>query len=170
MPPVTKVVTSSFSCRHCTRQFPWCNHCSASLLHRLHTTDIIILRLLITDHGWWPSASVLQPEFTVGLKKPSPSTKLDFIMLHYSSTRWVTVCLLRWNVDNFMSHFMSNSEIMTGTLLGSSRQSAYSGSGHQHPRPPLLANPNLFRNPNMVFESTYLSRDKDAVTWSTCDG
>ena len=28
--------------------------------------------------------------------------------------------------------------------------------GHQRPRPPLLANSNLFCNPNMVFESTYL--------------
>ena len=38
--------------------------------------------------------------------------------------------------------------------------SAYSESGlggaTSAPRRPLLANPNLFRNPNMVFESTYL--------------
>jgi len=55
-------------------------------------------------------------------------------------------------VQCVMQSFFNRSMI---TLCIPSRASV-SAPGLQRPMPPLLANPNLFRNPNMVFESTFL--------------
>ena len=73
---------------------------------------------------------------------------LQYVLIAYSSTNckrpWMALSVLkcRWETTHLHSPY---SESGLGVA-----------PGHQHPRPPLPANRNLFRNPNMVFESTYL--------------